>query len=65
MDENQINTAFANERLSEGYVGRMTGPAIAVFPPHITIGQTIERLRNPIRTTFATYGFVTDETGRT
>jgi magnesium transporter len=53
-----------NQAYPEGTVGRMMDPAIAVFPPHITVGQAIERLRGLIKTTFVTYGFVTDETGR-
>ncbi|HWA13760.1 MAG TPA: magnesium transporter [Burkholderiales bacterium] len=53
-----------NQAYPEGCVGRMMDPAIAVFPPHITVGQTIERLRGLIKSAFVTYGFVTDEAGR-
>jgi magnesium transporter len=53
-----------NQAFPEGSIGRMMEPAIAVFPPHITVGQTIERLRNVIKTAFVTYGYVTDESGR-
>jgi len=53
-----------NQAYADGCVGRMMDPAIAVFPPHITVGQTIERLRGLIKAAFVTYGFVTDETGR-
>lgn len=53
-----------NQAYPEGCVGRMMDPAIAVFPPHITVGQTIERLRGLIKSAFVTYGFVTDENGR-
>jgi magnesium transporter len=53
-----------NQAYADGCVGRMMDPAIAVFPPHITVGQAIERLRGLIKTAFVTYGFVTDESGR-
>ncbi len=53
-----------NQAYPEGCVGRMMDPAIAVFPPHISVGQTIERLRGLIKSAFVTYGFVTDESGR-
>jgi len=64
-----VPTEFArqwarNQAYAEGSIGRMMDPAIAVFPPHITVGQTIERLRSLIKTTFVTYGFITDEAGR-
>src|SRR5438876_8859443 len=39
-------------------------PPIAVFRPDATIGETIERLRDLVKTAFITYGFVTDEAGR-
>lgn len=53
-----------NKGYPEGSVGRLMDPAIAVFPPHLTVGQVIERLRGLIKTAFVTYGFVTDEAGR-
>jgi magnesium transporter len=53
-----------NKVYPEGSVGRLMDPAIAVFPPHITVGQTIDRLRGLIKSAFVTYGFVTDEGGR-
>lgn len=53
-----------NRAYDDGTIGRMMEPAIAVFPPHISVGQAIERLRGLIKTAFVTYGYVTDETGR-
>src|SRR5882672_5470460 len=53
-----------NQSYPDGSIGRMMDPAIAVFPPHISVGGAIERLRNVIKTAFVTYGFVTDESGR-
>lgn len=48
----------------QGCVGRMMDPAIAVFPPHISVGHAIERLRSLIKTSFVTYGYITDESGK-
>ncbi|HEX7953968.1 MAG TPA: CBS domain-containing protein, partial [Burkholderiales bacterium] len=53
-----------NQAYADGRIGRMMDPAIAVFPPHISVGDAIERLRNMIKTAFVTYGYVTDESGR-
>lgn len=53
-----------NQGYPQGSVGRMMDPAIAVFPPHITVDQAIERLRSIVKTAFVTYGYVTDESGR-
>ena len=53
-----------NQAYPDGSIGRMMDPAIAVFPPHISVGDAIDRLRNMIKTSFVTYGFVTDESGR-
>jgi magnesium transporter len=53
-----------NQAYPEGAIGRMMDPAIAVFPPHISVGDAIERLRNMIKTAFVTYGFVTDDSGK-
>ena len=53
-----------NQAYPDGSIGRMMDPAIAVFPPHISVGDVIERLRNMIKTAFVTYGYVTDEAGK-
>ena len=53
-----------NRTYDNGTIGRMMEPAIAAFPPHISVGQAIERLRGLIKTAFVTYGYITDESGR-
>ena len=53
-----------NQGYPDGSIGRMMDPAIAVFPPHISVGEAIERLRGVIKTAFVTYGFITDEAGK-
>lgn len=53
-----------NRTYDNGTIGRMMEPAIAAFPPHISVGQAIERLRGLIKTAFVTYGYITDEFGR-
>jgi magnesium transporter len=47
----------------EGTVGRLMEPPVAIFRPETTVSQTIERLRELVKTAFITYGFVIDETG--
>jgi len=44
-------------------VGRLMEPAQAVFSPQLTVAETTERIRELVKTTFVTYGFVTDEAG--
>ena len=53
-----------NQAYPDGSIGRIMDPAIAVFPPQISVGDAIERLRSMIKTAFVTYGFVTDESGK-
>ena len=53
-----------NRVYPDGTIGRMMDPAVAVFPPHVTVGEVIDRLRDVIKSAFVTYGYVTDETGR-
>jgi magnesium transporter len=53
-----------NQLWPEGSVGRLMDPPAAVFRPHLTVGETIERLRALVRSTFVTYGFVTDDDTR-
>jgi magnesium transporter len=53
-----------NQRWPEGSVGRLMDPPAAVFRPHLTVGETVERLRELVRSTFVTYGFVTDDDTR-
>ena len=53
-----------NRAYPEGSIGRMMDPVIAQFPPEITVGEAIERLRNMIKTAFVTYGYVTNDAGK-
>jgi magnesium transporter len=45
-------------------VGRMMEPVVGAFPPGQTVGETIERLRELVKTAFITYIYVTDPEGR-
>ena len=47
----------------EGSIGRMIEPAIGVFPPQLSVGEAIETLRKLVKTSFITYGYVTDTNG--
>ncbi len=48
----------------EGSVGRLMELPVGVFRPETTIGEAIEELRELVRHTFITYGFVVDADGR-
>lgn len=50
-----------NSSHPEDSVGRLMEPPIAVFPPTLTVGETIDRLRVLVRTAFITYGYVVDD----
>lgn len=53
-----------NQSCPEDSVGRLMEPPIAVFGPYITVGETVERLRELVKTAFVTYCYVTDGPGR-
>jgi magnesium transporter len=44
-------------------VGRLMDPPQPVFPPQLTVAETTARIRELVKTTFVTYGFVTDAKG--
>lgn len=60
----QVRQWARNRAYAEGSVGRLMDPVYAVFPPRLTVGETIERLRELIKLAFITYGFIVDEAGR-
>jgi magnesium transporter len=47
----------------ENTVGRFMEPPIAVFPPHLTVGEATERVRELAPTRLFTYGYITDPNG--
>jgi magnesium transporter len=47
----------------EDSVGRLMEPPQAVFPPQLTVAETTARIRELVKTTLVTYGFVTDGSG--
>ncbi|EGI77704.1 magnesium transporter [Hylemonella gracilis] len=60
----QVSQWVRNQAYPQGSVGRFMDPVYAVFPPRLTVGETIERLRELIKQAFITYGFIVDEAGR-
>jgi magnesium transporter len=48
----------------EGTVGRLIEPVIAAFPPGQTVGETVEALREMVKTAFITYIYVVDPAER-
>jgi len=51
----QRNAAFPKET-----VGRMMEPVVAAYPPDQSVGDTIEKLRELVKTNFITYVYVLD-----
>ncbi len=45
-------------------IGRMMEPVVAAYPPEQSVGDTIERLRELVKTTFITYVYVVDSDER-
>jgi magnesium transporter len=50
-----------NAMYPDGTLGRMMDPVLAVFPPEVTVGETIETLREMVKSQLVTYCYVTDE----
>lgn len=50
-----------NNEYPEDSVGWLMKPPVAVFRPHMTVGETVEALRRLTKKAFITYGYVTDE----
>ncbi len=53
-----------NQTYAEDSVGRLMEPPAAVFPPTLSVGEAIEKLRDLVKTRFITYCYITDPTGR-
>ena len=53
-----------NAQYADGTIGRLMEPAVAVFRPERSVGETIDELRRLIQTAFITYSYVVDPTGR-
>ena len=49
-----------NSRYAKDAIGRMMEPVVAAYPPAQTIAETIELLRERVKTTFITYVYVVD-----
>ena len=60
-----LNTqpASGSDAYPPGTVGRLMEPPVAVFHPAMTVTETVAQLRTLIKTTFITYGYVTDHDG--
>ena len=48
----------------EDTIGRMMEPALSVFPPEMTVAQTVTELRTLVQKAFITYGYVIDQQGK-
>ena len=52
-----------NRTYPDDSVGRIMDPPYAVFRPGLTVTETVERIRELVKSTLVTYAFVTDEAG--
>src|SRR3954462_14064119 len=55
----QVNARYAMDT-----IGRMMEPVVGSSPPDQTVGQTVEKLRELVKTTFITYVYVVDAQSR-
>ena len=53
-----------NPNYPEGTVGYFMEPAVAIFPPDMTVQGTVERLRDLVKHAFITYGYVVEQGNR-
>jgi magnesium transporter len=53
-----------NSRYAKDAIARMMEPVLAAYPPTQTIAETIDRLRELVKTTFVTYVYVVDANER-
>ncbi len=53
-----------NARYAKEAIGRMMEPVVAAYPPGQTIGETIDKVRELVKTTFITYVYVLDAAER-
>jgi magnesium transporter len=53
-----------NSRYAKEAIGRMMEPVVAAYPPTQTIAETIDKLRELVKTTFITYVYVVDASDR-
>ena len=55
---------LANQQYEEDTIGRLMEPPTAVFRPDQTIDATVEQVRELVKTSLVTYGFVVDANQR-
>ena len=52
-----------NKKYEEGTIGFMMEAATATFGPDVTVGQAVESIRELVKRTFVTYGWIVDGSG--
>lgn len=55
---------WGEDAYEEGTIGRMMDPPTAIFAPEVTVEEAIASVRELVKRTFVTYGFVVDEANR-
>lgn len=61
---NQREQWSKNHGYPEDSIGRLMDAPIAVMTPELTVAQTVERLRQVVKKTLVTYGWVVDGQGK-
>lgn len=51
------------ESYPEKSIGQLMEPPVAVFPPHLTVGEATEQIRELATSRLFTYGYITDTNG--
>ena len=59
----EVKTWAPSGAYPDGTIGRMMEPATAIFSPDVTVGSAVESIRELVKHTFVTYGFVVDAGG--
>ncbi len=53
-----------NRQYPDNSVGRLMEPVVAVFPPDLIVEDAVQQIRELVRQTVVTYGYVTDADGK-
>ncbi len=53
-----------NRQYPDNSVGRLMEPVVAVFPPDLIVADAVQQIRELVRQTVVTYGYVTDADGK-
>lgn len=58
---NALSFSRPAARIADHSIGSLMEPPVAVFPPHLTVAEAIERIRELAHQRLFTYGYIVDE----